>query len=193
MNTATSNRGTRLASTSTIFFFLPSIAQEVDRISINATRQTFLEQYMSDLTQQQRFLPQTRGPKPTHMPLRRNTIITCLLLSIMPLLTGCGGGDETGSNPSDMMTSGSAGAAASLEWNPVPDSSVSAYFVYYGKQSSGEPGICSYESSVSVESPAATVTNLDPDTRYYFAVSAYNGLESACSEEVSTVTPSASA
>lgn len=142
---------------------------------------------MSGLTQQPRFFHQTRGTKPTPMPLRRSTVITGLLLSIMTLLTGCGGGEETGT---DMMTPDSAGATASLEWDPVPDSSVSAYFVYYGKQSSDGPGICSYDSSVSVESPSATVTNLDPDTRYYFAVSAYNGLESACSEEVSTVTPS---
>ena len=39
-----------------------------------------------------------------------------------------------------------------------------------------------------VESPSVTVTNLDPETRYYFTVSAYNGIESACSNEVSTVT-----
>jgi len=39
-----------------------------------------------------------------------------------------------------------------------------------------------------VDSPSATVPNLDPNTTYYFAVSAYNGLESPCSEEVSTVT-----
>jgi hypothetical protein len=39
-----------------------------------------------------------------------------------------------------------------------------------------------------VASPSATVINLDPDTLYYFTVSAYNGLESACSSEVSTVT-----
>jgi len=37
------------------------------------------------------------------------------------------------------------------------------------------------------------VEDLDPNTTYYFAVSAYNGQESACSNEVSTVTPSASA
>jgi hypothetical protein len=37
--------------------------------------------------------------------------------------------------------------------------------------------------------PTATVTGLDPSTRYYFAVSAYNGLSGPCSNEVSTVTP----
>jgi hypothetical protein len=39
-----------------------------------------------------------------------------------------------------------------------------------------------------VISPSATVTNLDPDTLYHFVVSAHNGLESTCSNEVSTVT-----
>ena len=42
---------------------------------------------------------------------------------------------------------------------------------------------------MSVDSPSATITDLDPNTLYYFAVSAYNGLESACSNEVSTLTP----
>jgi len=40
----------------------------------------------------------------------------------------------------------------------------------------------------SVDSSSATVTNLDPDTLYYFTVSAYNGQESACSNEVTTDT-----
>jgi|CXWL01.1.fsa_nt_gi hypothetical protein len=35
----------------------------------------------------------------------------------------------------------------------------------------------------------ATVTGLDPNTPYYFAVSAYNGLSGPCSNEVFTVTP----
>jgi len=81
------------------------------------------------------------------------------------------------------------GATASLVWSPVPDPSVYAYFVHYGRQSPGQQGSCAYESSMSVDSPSATVTNLDPNTLYYFSVSAYNGLESACSNEVSTVTP----
>jgi len=114
------------------------------------------------------------------MPLCLTAIMTGLLLSVMPLLTaGCGGGGETGS----------AGATASLDWNPVPDSTVFAYFVHYGQQSPHQPGSCAYEHSVSVDSPSATITNLDPNTTYYFAVSAYNGLESACSNEVSTHTP----
>ena len=35
----------------------------------------------------------------------------------------------------------------------------------------------------------ATVTGLAPNTRYYFAVSAYNDLNGLCSNEVSTTTP----
>lgn len=35
----------------------------------------------------------------------------------------------------------------------------------------------------------ATVTGLDPNTLYYFAVSAYNGVSGPCSKEVSTITP----
>ena len=105
----------------------------------------------------------------------------------MPFLSGCGGdGEGQTSTPAD------TGITASLAWDPVPDPSVHSYFVYYGQQSPGQPGSCAYESSMRVISPSATVTNLDPDTLYYFVVSAHNGLESTCSNEVSTVTPPAS-
>lgn len=155
---------------------------------------------MSDVTKQQSFLPRTEVIATARMPLYLTAIVTGLLLSVMPLLTGCGAGGETGSDPSVTVTPSSAGgastASASLSWNPVQDPSVSppvsAYFVHYGRQSPGQPGSCAYESSVHAASPSATVTDLDPDTVYYFAVSAYNGLESACSNEVSTQTPPAS-
>lgn len=131
--------------------------------------------------------------------LRLTTIVAGLLLTMLPLLTGCGGTDSGG--PSVTMTPGSGGggaaapvgATASLAWSPVPDPSVIAYFVHYGRVSPNTAGSCSYESSAYVASPSATITNLDPNTLYYFAVSAYNGLESACSSEVSTVTPPPSA
>jgi len=144
---------------------------------------------MLDLTKQQCILPRTRVRETARMPLRLTTIVTGLLLTIMPLLTGCGGGEETGGQPIDTVTPGNAGATASLAWSPVPDRSVFAYFVHYGRQSPGQQGSCTYESSMSVDSPSATITNLEPNTLYYFTVSAYNGLESACSNEVSTVTP----
>jgi len=135
---------------------------------------------MIALTKQQFFLPRTRVTEVICIPLRLTAMVTCLLLTMMPLLTGCGGGGEAG---------GGTGATASLAWSPVQDSSVYGYFVHYGRQSPDQQGSCSYESSMYVDSPSASVTNLDPDTRYYFTVSAYNGLESACSNEVSTVTP----
>jgi len=139
---------------------------------------------MSDLTKQLCFSPQTRAMKATGRLRRLTVIIAGLLLTTMSFLTGCGGGGETGSDPTVK------GVTASLDWNPVPDPSVSAYFVHYGRQSPHQPGSCAYEHSVSVDSPSVTLTDLVPDTHYYFAVSAYNGLESACSNEVSTVTPS---
>jgi hypothetical protein len=149
-----------------------------------------MEQHMSDVTKKQ-FFPRTRITGTARMPLRLTSVVAGLLLTMMPfLLTGCGGGGGgNGSNPSVTVTPASAGATASLAWSPVQDPSVSSYFVHYGKQSPGTPGSCTYESSMNVPSPSATVTNLDPDTLYYFTVSAYNGLESACSNEVSTVTP----
>jgi hypothetical protein len=148
---------------------------------------------MRDLTKQQRLLARTRVKETARMPLRLTTIVTGILLSIMPLLTGCGSGDETGNEP--IVTTSTAGATASLAWHPVPDPSVHAYFVHYGRQSPGQPGSCAYESSMQVHdvaSPSATITDLEPNTLYYFTVSAYNGRESACSNEVSIVTPPAS-
>jgi len=138
---------------------------------------------MSDLTKKQ-FFPQTKVTETSCIPLRLTAIVAGLLLTMMPLLTGCGGGEQTGSVPS----AAPVGATASLAWHPVQDPSVIAYFVHFGRQSPGQPGSCSYERSMHVTSPLATVTNLEPDTLYYFTVSAYNGLESACSGEVSTVT-----
>jgi Fibronectin type III domain len=116
---------------------------------------------------------------------RLTTVITGLLLAVMPLLTGCGSGGE---DPFVSVAPGSTGATATLQWNPVQDSSVSSYFVHYGRQSPNRSGSCAYENSKSVDSSSATITNLDPDATYYFAVSAYNGLESPCSNEVSAQT-----
>ena len=128
--------------------------------------------------QQFTFSP-TRVREDARMPQRLITVVAGILFTMMSFLTGCGGGEETGVQQT---------ATASLTWDPVHDPSVIAYFVHYGRQSPDQQGSCAYESSMHASSPSATVTNLDPDTRYYFAVSAYNGLESACSNEVSIVT-----
>jgi hypothetical protein len=152
-----------------VFIFSFSVTREVHR----------------DLTNKLFLSPQTRIIGRSRL---LTAIVAGLLLTTMSILTGCGGGGETG-DPTVKVAPGSVGATASLEWNPVPDPSVSAYFVHYGRQSPHQPGSCAYEHAVSVDSPSVMLTDLDPDTHYYFAVSAYNGLESTCSNEVSTVTP----
>ncbi len=148
--------------------------------------QTHSEQPMIDLAKQPCFLSSTTVAENAGILRRLSGVVaSCLLLFAMSSLTGCGGG-ENGGQPS-LAT---VGSSASLEWSPVQDPTVSAYFVHYGRQSPGQQGSCSYENSISVDSPSATVTDLEPNTLYYFSVSAYNGLESDCSNEVSTVTPS---
>jgi hypothetical protein len=101
----------------------------------------------------------------------------CVLALLITLLAGCGG-DE-----------GTTGATASLSWDPVVDNSVITYTVHYGKDPSGIPGSCNYEHAVDVSEPAVIVSGLDFKTTYYFAVSAFNGERSLCSNEVSKLTP----
>lgn len=111
----------------------------------------------------------------------------------MIALSGCGGGDSGTGSGTEFGGGDNAipvGAAVSLAWDPTEDPSVYAYYVRYGKQSSGGPGSCDYPYAAYVGSPSATITGLAYDTQYYFAVTAYNGAESSCSDEVSTVTPS---
>jgi hypothetical protein len=115
-------------------------------------------------------------------------IATTILLTGITLLTGCGGGGGGEGGASDSSPADQTGAIASLAWHPIQDSSVYGYYVYYGRNSSGQSGSCNYESKQFVSSPSATITNLDHETHYYFAVSAYNGLESGCSNEVSKIT-----
>ena len=115
-------------------------------------------------------------------------ITTTILLTGITLLTGCGGGEGGEGGASGSSPAGQTGAIASLAWQPVQDSSVYGYYVYYGKNSPGQSGSCNYESKQFVSSPSTTITNLDHETRYYFSVSAYNGLESGCSNEVSKIT-----
>lgn len=126
------------------------------------------------------------------------TLLVSLGLTFTLFLGGCGGGEDGGIPGSVGGGPGLGGsnpvggpASVSLAWDPSSDPSVYAYFVYYGKGSRGNSGKCHYSYSTYVTSPSATITGLDSDTHYHFAVSAYNGAESDCSNEVSTVTPSA--
>ncbi|HET9868443.1 MAG TPA: fibronectin type III domain-containing protein [Nitrospira sp.] len=107
-----------------------------------------------------------------HIPplLMLRMAILGLLLVTGLIMTGCGSGDEGG--PS---------ASATLTWDPVDD--VHGYYVYYGTEPQGSSGSCSYPNKVFTSTPSAIVAGLAPNTTYYFAVSAFNGMESECSAE----------
>jgi hypothetical protein len=114
-----------------------------------------------------------------------------ITLSVLFLsLSGCGSGGA--GEPTISTTSAASGATATLAWNPVQpqtgEPSILGYYIHYGRQSAGQPGSCSYEDSIFVMTSTGTVTGLETGSRYYFAVSAYNGVEGACSNEVLTDT-----
>lgn len=110
---------------------------------------------------------------------------------ILLLLLGCGSDGKQGSTISSGSTP--TGAMVSLAWDPVNDSSVIGYYIHYGKQSPNRLGSCAYDQEQFVSSQQSshqgTVADLDRGLTYYFAVSAYNGLESHCSNEVFIRTP----
>ncbi len=113
-----------------------------------------------------------------------NLVIHAIMVTILFLsLSGCGPDGGEG-----IAIATPTGATASLAWDPVQDPSVTSYQVHYGKQPSGQSGSCSYEEDKTVTASSATITGLDPNTQYFFAVSAYNGLQGACSNEVSLIT-----
>lgn len=87
-------------------------------------------------------------------------------------------------------------ATASLSWSPETDPTVLGYYVHYGTESPNSVGSCAYAQSVyyslaaldNTSLPSATMINLISGTTYFFAVSAFNGTESLCSNEVSKAT-----
>jgi len=109
-----------------------------------------------------------------------------VLSACVLFLAGCGAGGQ--GDPTITTTATPTGATASLQWDAVNDPSIIGYYIHYGKQSPGQMGSCAYEDAKFVTTPSGTVTGLDTDSRYYFAVSAYNGVEGNCSNEVSTNT-----
>lgn len=120
----------------------------------------------------------------TKMGYRLDSLL--LLGLLFTSLTGCGSGSG---KPAISTTVTPTGAIASLAWDSDLDPSVFAYYVHYGKRSSGQTGSCNYEDSKYVTSSNTTITGLDANSLYYFSVSAYNGLSGPCSDEISTVTP----
>ena len=105
---------------------------------------------------------------------------------------------STSTTPTSTSTTSTAPStvAVSLAWNPETDPSVTGYYVHYGLQSPNSAGSCTYTQSTyyslaslaNASSRTVTVSGLASGTTYFFAVSAYNGLESACSNEVSKTT-----
>lgn len=81
---------------------------------------------------------------------------------------------------------GRLGASAlTVAWDPNTEDDLAGYKVYYGTQSGN------YDFVVDVGNVAQyTVSNLEPETQYYFAVTAYDtsGNESDFSEEVGSIT-----
>ena len=137
-------------------------------------------------------IPPVRLRQPDHaltLPFKTlRMLMLGLLLVVGSMLTGCGSGE------------GGPSASATLTWDPVDEVQGGqvhldilegpgihvvqhGYYVYYGTESQGSSGLCSYPNKVFTSTPSAIVTGLTPNTRYYFAVSAFNGIESECSAE----------
>ncbi len=94
--------------------------------------------------------------------------------------------------PMVTVTSTSKGATVRLNWQQSSDVNIFGYYVYYGKQPAQDSGSCSsYEANQAVDAPPATITGLEPDTLYFFAIKKFNESESSCSNEVMVFTPPA--
>ena len=119
------------------------------------------------------------------------------------VVSGDGASKTTQSIPVNLTISTSttqtpSTSAIFLSWNPVLDQSVTGYYVHFGAQSSRSAGSCTYTQSTfyslatltNKSAPLVSVGGLASNTTYFFAVSAYNGRESACSNEVSAFTQS---
>lgn len=133
-------------------------------------------------------LPVRRRLRRIHAPTHWAAKIVLLSIIIVAASTmaSCGSGGDSGNAGADGVPTGPA--TASLAWDPVPD--VVGYYVHYGIRTPDAQGSCAYDQSTFSSTPDATLTGLAENTTYYFAVSAFNGVESLCSDEISTVTGS---
>lgn len=99
-------------------------------------------------------------------------------------------------DPIITMTSTSEGVTAQVTWNRPSDFNATGYSIHYGKRSSEETpseelSSCSEGESHIVKTSPATISGLEPDTQYFFAIRVFNEAESICSNEITAVTPSA--
>ena len=115
-----------------------------------------------------------------------NIVLLSIIIATASTMTSCGSGGDSGTAGADGVPTGQA--TASLAWDPVPD--VVGYYIHYGIRTPEAQGSCAYDQSTFSSTPDATLTGLAENTTYYFAVSAFNGVESLCSDEISTVTGS---
>lgn len=121
--------------------------------------------------------------------------------------------DGAGEDPIITITSTPTGITAHLTWDRPSDIDVTGYSVHYGKHSeespssdepsldgssteesaSEEPDSCSRGEAQVAEGSSATITGLEPNTSYFFAIRAFNenDSESICSNEFVALTPPA--
>ena len=130
-----------------------------------------------------------------------------------PELAHHDGGDT---DPIIAMTPTATGITAHVAWEPPSNFNPVGYSIHYGKRSSEElssegsssqeagseevrveesveePSSCSRGTVQAVAAPTATITGLEPNTQYFFAIRAINEneSESLCSNEIIAVTPS---
>ncbi len=96
---------------------------------------------------------------------------------------------ESSDDPMTTVTSTPTGVTVRLYWQHSAEANIFGYYVYYGKQPAQESGSCSsYEANQAVEAPPATITGLEPDTLYFFAIKKFNESENSCSEEIMVTT-----
>ncbi len=95
-------------------------------------------------------------------------------------------------DPMTIVTSTPTGVTVRLYWPRSPDGNIFGYSVYYGKEPAQEEGSCSsYEAHQVVEAPPATITGLEPDTLYFFAIKQFNESDKSCVNEIIVPTPPA--